>query len=153
MAGRLAFAIKLEQAVAIERVKPGPALPPNAEIMAALLLDVGIERGAFIAVFAIGRSVGWIAHALERYKTGRMIRPTSARLGWRVMMEILARRTILASGVGLIVGGAANAPASWPCQVSWTCLVRGLNRCRRPFGRRVRGRAPWDNGVFRQTGY
>jgi citrate synthase len=33
--------------------------------MAALLLNaVGIERSAFTPVFAIGCSVGWIAHAL-----------------------------------------------------------------------------------------
>jgi citrate synthase len=83
-AGRLAFATRLEQAVAtaIERVKPGRRLPPNVEIMAALLLDaVGVPRTAFTPVFAVGRSAGWIAHALEQRKTGRMIRPTSRYVG------------------------------------------------------------------------
>lgn len=81
---RLAFARRLEQAVAaaIERVKPGRTLPPNVEVMAALLLDaVGVPRAAFTPVFAVGRSGGWIAHALEQRKTGRMIRPTSAYVG------------------------------------------------------------------------
>lgn len=84
MAGRLAFARRLEQAVAvaIDRVKPGRKLPPNVEIMAALLLDaVGIPRDGFTPVFAVGRSAGWIAHALEQRRTGRMIRPTSAYVG------------------------------------------------------------------------
>lgn len=84
MAGRLAFARRLEAAVAeaIERVKPGRKLPPNVEIMAALLLDaVGIPRQGFTPVFAVGRAAGWIAHALEQRKTGRMIRPTSAYVG------------------------------------------------------------------------
>ena len=84
MAGRLAFASQLEQAVAvaIERVKPGRTLPPNVEIMAALLLDaVGVDRTAFTPVFAVGRCAGWIAHALEQRKTGRMIRPTSVYVG------------------------------------------------------------------------
>lgn len=84
MAGRLTFARRLETAVAeaIERVKPGRKLPPNVEIMAALLLDaVGIPRQGFTPVFAVGRSAGWIAHALEQRKTGRMIRPTSAYVG------------------------------------------------------------------------
>jgi citrate synthase len=84
LAGRLAFATRLEQAVvtAIERVKPGRKLPPNVEIMAALLLDaVGIPRAAFTPVFAVGRSAGWLAHALEQQQTGRMIRPTSAYVG------------------------------------------------------------------------
>ncbi|MBS0642625.1 MAG: citrate synthase [Proteobacteria bacterium] len=83
-AGRLAFADRLEAAVAaaIARVKPGRTLPPNVEIMAALLLDaVGIPRDAFTLVFAIGRCAGWLAHALEQQKTGRMIRPISAYVG------------------------------------------------------------------------
>jgi citrate synthase len=83
-AGRLAFADKLEKAVAVavDRVKPGRTLPPNVEIMAALLLDaVDIPREAFTLVFAVGRSGGWLAHAMEQQKTGRMIRPVSAYVG------------------------------------------------------------------------
>lgn len=83
-AGRMAFADRLEKAVAaaIERVKPGRTLPPNVEIMAALLLDaVGIPRDAFTLVFAVGRSAGWLAHAMEQQKTGRMIRPVSTYVG------------------------------------------------------------------------
>jgi citrate synthase len=84
LAGRLAFAVRLEQAVAtaMDRVKPGRRLPPNVEIMAALLLDaVGIPREAFTPVFAVGRCAGWLAHAMEQQKTGRMIRPVSAYVG------------------------------------------------------------------------
>jgi citrate synthase len=83
-AGRLDFADRLEKAVAtaIQRVKPGRTLPPNVEIMAALLLDaVGILREAFTLVFAVARSAGWLAHAMEQQKTGRMIRPISAYVG------------------------------------------------------------------------
>jgi citrate synthase len=83
-AGRLAFADTLERAVAtaIDRVKPGRKLPPNVEITAALLLDaVGIHRDAFTLAFAVGRSPGWIAHALEQQRTGRLIRPSSAYVG------------------------------------------------------------------------
>jgi citrate synthase len=84
MAARLTFASHVEArvAAAIERVKPGRTLPPNVEIMAALLLDaVGFPREAFTPVFAVGRCAGWIAHALEQAKTGRMIRPTSKYVG------------------------------------------------------------------------
>jgi len=83
-AGRLAFAETLEKAVAVavDRVKPGRKLPPNVEITAALLLDaVGIKRDAFTLAFAVGRSPGWIAHALEQRKTGRLIRPASTYIG------------------------------------------------------------------------
>ncbi len=84
VARRLAFATQVEARVAavIARVKPGRRLPPNVEIMAALLLDaVGFPREAFTPVFAVGRCAGWIAHALEQQKTGRMIRPVSAYVG------------------------------------------------------------------------
>jgi citrate synthase len=84
-AGRLAFAAEVERRVGAvyARLKPGRApLQPNVEINAALLLDaVGFPRDAFTPVFAIGRSPGWLAHAMEQRKTGRMIRPSSAYIG------------------------------------------------------------------------
>lgn len=84
LATRLDFATRLEAAVAaaIERVKPGRTLPPNVEIVATLLLDaVGFPREGFTPVFAACRVAGWLAHAMEQQKTGRMIRPTSAYVG------------------------------------------------------------------------
>ena len=83
-ASRLDFAGRLEArvAAAVERLKPGRKLPANVEVMAALLLDaVGIPREAFTATFAITRSAGWIAHALEQRQTGRMMRPASEYVG------------------------------------------------------------------------
>jgi citrate synthase len=84
-AGRLAFAAEVERRVAeiFARLKPGrAALKPNVEINAALLLDaVGIPRDAFTPVFAIARCAGWLAHAMEQQKTGRLIRPISAYTG------------------------------------------------------------------------
>jgi citrate synthase len=83
-AGRLGFAEQVEQRVAavLAQVKPGRSLPANVEIAAALLLDaVGVPREAFTAVFSISRCAGWLAHAMEQQKTGRMIRPTSRYVG------------------------------------------------------------------------
>jgi citrate synthase len=84
-AGRLAFAAEVERRVreVFARLKPGrPALQPNVEINAALLLDaVGIPRDAFTPVFAVGRCAGWLAHAMEQQRTGRLIRPSSAYIG------------------------------------------------------------------------
>jgi citrate synthase len=83
--GRLAFAAEVERAVAaaFARLKPGrPPLQPNIEINAALLLDVvGFPRDAFMPVFAAARCAGWLAHAMEQQKEGRMIRPSSAYVG------------------------------------------------------------------------
>ncbi|HXA25331.1 MAG TPA: citrate/2-methylcitrate synthase [Acetobacteraceae bacterium] len=51
-------------------------------MVSALLLDaVGIPRVAFAPVFAVSRCAGWLAHAMEQHKTGRMIRPTSRYVG------------------------------------------------------------------------
>jgi citrate synthase len=83
-ASRSAFAAHLEERLAtvLARVKPGRHLPANVEVMAAILLDaVGIPRQAFTATFALARSAGWIAHALEQQQTGRMIRPASHYVG------------------------------------------------------------------------
>ena len=82
-AKRVAFAAEVEKAAlaALKRRKPSQALP-NIEMNAALLLEaVGVPRDAFTQVFATARSVGWIAHALEQRKIGRMIRPLSHYVG------------------------------------------------------------------------
>lgn len=84
-AGRLAFAAEVERrvAAAFARLKPGrPPLKPNIEINAALLLDaVGVPRAAFMPVFAAARCAGWLAHAMEQRKEGRLVRPISAYVG------------------------------------------------------------------------
>ena len=83
-AGRVAFAAELERRAlaALERFKPGRRLQSNVELNAALLLEaVGVPRDAFTPVFALARAGGWIAHALEQQRTGRMIRPTARYIG------------------------------------------------------------------------
>jgi len=83
-AGRIAFATDVERRAlaALARFKPGRALQSNVELNAALLLEaVGVPRDAFTPVFALARIAGWLAHALEQQRTGRMIRPTSRYVG------------------------------------------------------------------------
>jgi citrate synthase len=83
-AGRLEFANEVERRLqaALARVKPGRQLPANLEIAAALLLDaLGFPREAFTAVFAVGRAPGWLAHAMEQAKTGRLYRPAVTYVG------------------------------------------------------------------------
>lgn len=66
----------------LRRHKPDRVLDTNVEFYTALLLDaLGFEREAFTAVFALGRALGWIAHALEQQATGRLIRPQSVYVG------------------------------------------------------------------------
>ena len=40
-----------------------------------------LPRGAALALFALGRSAGWIAHAIEQYQTESMIRPRARYIG------------------------------------------------------------------------
>ena len=53
------------------------ALPaPNIEFALAVLAGVaGMIRGAGEAIFAVGRTAGWLAHALEEYERNVPIRP------------------------------------------------------------------------------
>jgi citrate synthase len=83
-AGRLALATAVEQ-LALETLrarKPGRRLETNDEFYTALLLEaLGFPRESFTAVFAIGRTAGWIAHAREQALSGRLIRPKSTYVG------------------------------------------------------------------------
>lgn len=49
---------------------------PNLDFaLATLELALTLPRGSALILFALGRTVGWIAHAIEQYETGQMIRP------------------------------------------------------------------------------
>ncbi len=83
-AGRIAFAEEVERRAlaALHRRKPDRTLETNVEFYTALLLEaVGLPRAAFTPVFALARSAGWLAHALEQQKTGRLIRPAATYIG------------------------------------------------------------------------
>jgi citrate synthase len=82
--GRLRYAEAVEQAAlaVLAKRKPNRSLQTNLEFYTALLLEaLGIPRDAFTGVFAVARVVGWIAHALEQQKGGRLIRPQSEYVG------------------------------------------------------------------------
>ena len=55
---------------------------PNIDFALALLeRQLDLPAGAGFALFATGRTVGWIAHALEQHQDGRLIRPRAAYVG------------------------------------------------------------------------
>ncbi|HVY98580.1 MAG TPA: citrate synthase [Dongiaceae bacterium] len=81
---RLLLAEAVEQAAldVLHRRKPGRVLETNVEFYTALLLEaLGFAPADFTAVFAMGRTAGWIAHAREQALTGRLIRPQSRYVG------------------------------------------------------------------------
>jgi citrate synthase len=85
-AGRIVFAEEVERRAlaALHRRKPGRVLETTVEFYTALLLEaVGLPRAAFTPVFALARSAGWLAHAMEQQKTGRLIRPAARYIGPR----------------------------------------------------------------------
>ncbi|MBM3273974.1 MAG: hypothetical protein FJZ00_02385 [Candidatus Sericytochromatia bacterium] len=49
--------------------------------LVALRRVLGLPEGAAFAMFAAGRSVGFVAHALEQYRDGRLIRPRARYVG------------------------------------------------------------------------
>ena len=82
--GRLALAEAVEIAALdiLRRHKPARSLETNVEFYTALLLEaLGYPRELFTCVFAMGRTIGWIAHAREQVMSGRLIRPQSVYIG------------------------------------------------------------------------
>ena len=49
--------------------------------LVALSRALALPRGAALALFAIGRTIGWIAHAIEQYEQATMIRPRAKYVG------------------------------------------------------------------------
>jgi citrate synthase len=54
-------------------------MAPNIDFaLLAVEKRLRLPSGAAFALFAIGRTVGWIAHALEQWREGTLIRPRAA---------------------------------------------------------------------------
>jgi citrate synthase len=75
---RLHLAEEVERAAlaALRRAKPGARLFTNVEFYSAVVLEaVGLSRELFTPTFAVARTAGWAAHALEQASDNRLIRP------------------------------------------------------------------------------
>ncbi len=61
-----------------------PGRKPNLEFaLATLAQTLHLPDGSALALFATGRTVGWIGHAIEQYNSGHMIRPRATYSGPR----------------------------------------------------------------------
>ena len=49
--------------------------------LVALARVLGLPPGAPLALFALGRTIGWIGHAIEQYEDGSLIRPRARYTG------------------------------------------------------------------------
>ncbi len=73
----LAFALDAVQAAAAAtREKPTIDFA-----LAALARVLRLPAGAPLTLFALGRTIGWIGHAIEPYQTGQIIRPRANYVG------------------------------------------------------------------------
>lgn len=67
-----------------EAVKHLTGAEPSIDFaLVALRRHLGLPLGSAFLIFAIGRSVGWIAHALEQRANGQLIRPRALYIGER----------------------------------------------------------------------
>ena len=57
---------------------------PNVDFgLGVTAAALGLPRGAALGLFLVARSVGWIAHAIEQYESGVLIRPRARYIGKR----------------------------------------------------------------------
>lgn len=55
---------------------------PNVDFALTVLARVlGLPPGGALALFALGRTVGWVGHAIEQYEVDRIIRPRARYVG------------------------------------------------------------------------
>lgn len=55
---------------------------PNVDFALGLTsIVLGLQPGSGLGMFLVGRSVGWIAHAIEQYDAGTLIRPRARYVG------------------------------------------------------------------------
>jgi citrate synthase len=73
----LRFVVKFDRAAtALIREKP------NLDFaLAAVARVLGLPAGSPLMLFAIGRTIGWIGHAIEQYATDHLIRPRAKYVG------------------------------------------------------------------------
>ncbi|HEY2739315.1 MAG TPA: citrate/2-methylcitrate synthase, partial [Thermoanaerobaculia bacterium] len=79
----IAAATKPELATSlIEAARELIGEPPNLDFgLVTLARGLGLPERTPLALFALGRSIGWIGHALEEYALDRLIRPRAAYVG------------------------------------------------------------------------
>jgi len=74
-------AVDLSGAV-VEEVRELTDGRPTVDLaLAALARALGLPAGGAVALFAVGRTVGWIGHAIEQYASNTLIRPRARYVG------------------------------------------------------------------------
>jgi citrate synthase len=85
--GRTAEAYPNSPAVALSEAVVGEALQlmgerPTVDLaLVTVARTLGLPPGGATALFALGRTIGWIGHAIEQYEGGSLIRPRARYVG------------------------------------------------------------------------
>ena len=78
----LARAVEAAAETALSSRHADRPIRANVEFYTALLLEaLGLDRALFPAIFACSRVAGWVAHAQEQRRTGRLMRPRARYVG------------------------------------------------------------------------
>ena len=87
-----AMAIEAEILATLTELKPDRPLPSNVEFYAGVIMaTVGLPPEMFTPTFAVSRTVGWCAHALEQAETAKLIRPSARYVGPAPQPALLTR--------------------------------------------------------------
>ena len=78
---RRSRAVAVALAVVAEAERLVGEQPTSDFGLVVLARAMGLPRGAPLALFALGRTAGWIGQALEQYALGQMIRPRAKYVG------------------------------------------------------------------------
>jgi citrate synthase len=74
-------ALSLSRAV-IQEAKALIGEEPNSDFALAVLARLlNLPEGYGLGIFALGRTIGWLAHAIEQYQSDRIIRPRARYVG------------------------------------------------------------------------
>jgi citrate synthase len=79
--GRAVAALRQAHAVAAAARRLTGARPNVDFGLVALCRRLDLPPGSPLAIFLVGRTIGWIAHALEQYASPRLIRPRARYVG------------------------------------------------------------------------
>jgi citrate synthase len=75
------IAVTLSDSVAGEMLQLMGERPAVDFALATVARALDLPPGGAVALFALGRTVGWIGHAIEQYRSGSLIRPRARYVG------------------------------------------------------------------------
>jgi citrate synthase len=75
------IAVALSESVSGEMLRLMDERPTVDFALATVARTLELPPGGAVALFALGRTVGWIGHAIEQYSSGSLIRPRARYVG------------------------------------------------------------------------